>query len=154
MVKRRGLITTIVLITLLAGINIFLFFNGGEISYNTVSGRLIEELPETIFNLDISVIIFALQWIVLALIIIIVYSKYLTHKKIYLTQQDYQIIKQKKTKSETDLDILYELLKSRKKGLSKPSFYIFNLIWYCVGISVPNYRITINIAMVRIKSTG
>ena len=45
MVKRRGLITTIVLITLLAGINIFLFFNGGEISYNTVSGRLIEELP-------------------------------------------------------------------------------------------------------------
>jgi len=113
MVKKRGLRIILSTIGLLLAFNSFLFLNKGNASYLTMSGMFIQEgdLP---FNLSIPFIIFIALWIILIIIGIITYSKFLTRKKVNLTAQDYKIIKQKKSKSETDLDVLYHLLQNKK----------------------------------------
>jgi len=114
MVKKRGLITTIFLVLVLASANLFFFFNSGDTSYSGMSGKFIDEIPEMPLNLSFPTVIFIAQWIILILILVITYSKFLKHKKHEITSKDYAIIKERKTKSETDLDVFYHLLKSKK----------------------------------------
>lgn len=114
--KKRGLIITIGIILIISALNLFLFFNKENISYSTISGMIIKEIPKNI-NLNIPFIAFIGQWIILLLIIIIAWINFLKHKR----QEEISIkealplINYKKTKSQTDLDILYNLLKQKKE---------------------------------------
>ena len=127
MVKKRGITITVALIIVLGILNLFLFFNKGQTSYSGLSGMFIKEMPELPLNLNISFIFFIGQWVILILIALIAYSRFLVYKKDNLTQQDYHAIKEKKSKSETDLDILYNLLKNKKKLNTKTISKLFKI---------------------------
>lgn len=115
MVKKGALIAILIIVGILSIANIFLFINNGKLSYTRLSGMVFEEEPELIFNTNTPTLLFVLQWIILGFIMILAYSKFVKRKKDTLTKEDYLVIKQKKTKSETDLDILYNLLKNKKR---------------------------------------
>ncbi len=127
MVKKGGLITVIAIVIVLASVNVFLFVSKGQMSYVGISGNVIDELPELPFNLTLPTTLFIIQGLILIIILLFTYSKFLKHKKEIITKQDYNIIKEKKTKSETDMDVLYHLLKSRKKINIGSISRIFNI---------------------------
>ena len=115
MVKKSSLIIITVIVLILSGLNIFLFLNKGDTSYSGFSGMIVKEPPELPLKLNFSLIAFTVQWIILIFIVIVTSTKFLRHKKDEITKIDYHIIKERKTRSETDLDILYNLLKKRKE---------------------------------------
>ncbi len=128
MVKKRGIKTIITTVLILSGLNIFLFFNKRGLSYTSISGRFIKEIPELPMNINISLIAFIAQWIILILIIIIAYIHLLRHRKDdeYI-KRDYSLLKQKKTKSGTDLDVLYNLLQNKKRLSTKTISELFGI---------------------------
>ena len=128
MVKKRGFTIISGIVLILALTNLFLFFNKDGTSYATISGKFIEEVPELPFDLNISLIAFVIQWIVLLLIIITAYVHFLKHRKDEeYVKRDYSLLKQKKTKSKTDLDILYNLLQNKKILSTKTISELFGI---------------------------
>lgn len=115
MVKRRGFFIIIAFMLIFSGINIFLFVNKtGNFSYYSISGKILEDLPNIGTKINLSIIAFIIQWIILLSILFFAYSKFLKHKQQENTKIDYSIIKRKKGRAETDLDTLYNLLKAKK----------------------------------------
>lgn len=114
--KKRGIIITIGIVLIISALNLFLFFNKKGTSYSTISGMMIKGIPENL-NLNMPFIAFIAQWVILLLIVIVAWINFLKHKK----QEEISIkealpfINYKKTKSQTDLDTLYNLLKQKKE---------------------------------------
>ena len=96
-------------------INLYLYFNQGEISYSNLSGRAIKDIPKLPLNMSISIIAFVAQWIILLLIVIFAYFRYMHKKRDEKIHLNIQEIKSKKSKTETDLDVLYRTLKNKKR---------------------------------------
>lgn len=115
MVKRRGFLSATLAVIIFSGINVFLFVNkSGNFSYSTISGKVLENLPGIGAKLNISIIAFVIQWIILLAILFFAYSKFLKHKQQENITIDYNIVKRKKGRAETDLDTLYNLIKDKK----------------------------------------
>ncbi|MBU0894695.1 MAG: hypothetical protein KKF48_00330 [Nanoarchaeota archaeon] len=112
--KKRVFLIVLIVIIILSGLNILLFTNKGTISYASISGRITDSDKPLPMGISISVIAFIIQWIILLSLLFFAYSKFVKHKKIEELKINTPLIKKKKTKSETDLDILYELLKDKK----------------------------------------
>ena len=128
MVKKRGITTIVIAVLILSGLNIFLFFNKKGFSYASISGRFVKEIPELPMNINISLIAFIAQWIILILIIVVAYVHLLRHRKDdEYVKRDYSLLKQKKTKSGTDLDILYNLLQNKKRLSTKTISELFGI---------------------------
>jgi len=127
MEKKRGIAITAVMVLILSSLNLFLFFNKKGPSYSSLSGMFVQEIPELPLNMDISLVAFVGQWIILLLIIILTYTKFLKHKKNEVTKGDYNAVKQKKTKAGTDMDVLYNLLKNKKRLNTKAVSELFKI---------------------------
>lgn len=114
MIKKKGLITVILFATVLATVNTFIFFGAGPTKNAAISGRLIEKIPELPLGLNISLVAFIAQWIILLLIILVAYANFIKHKRHEGVKTHFHIVKRKKSRSTTDLDTLYNLLKEKK----------------------------------------
>ena len=117
MANKRGIYLSVILLIILSSFNIFLFINNSSLSFNSISGNLIKDFPKLPIGMNISTIAFIINWIVIIIIIIITISKLMKGTKNDEIQISFDRIKNKKSRSETDLDILYNLL-IEKKSLS------------------------------------
>jgi len=125
--KKRGLITIIIFILIFSTVNLFLFSNKNSFSYSSISGKFIKEpinLPE---GITISKIAFAIQWVILLIILIFAYVRFRKHQKEEKIRINLSEIKRKKSRSETELDILYNLLKEKKKLRIKTIARVFKI---------------------------
>ncbi|MEM3074444.1 MAG: hypothetical protein QW727_00680 [Candidatus Pacearchaeota archaeon] len=140
--KKRGLILALIIMLILSSLNIFLFLNKGNLSYSGILGhsikniQMIRSLPfmenfsKSNFDMDLSLIAFVGQWIILIIVLFVIYSKFSKAKKeekIKINYEKIKNIKLKKSKPETDMDILYKLLKEKKSlriGLIAETFKI------------------------------
>jgi len=128
MVKKRGLVVVVMFVLALVSADLY-FFKKSDSSHFALSGMVIEKIPEIFSGLDLNFPLFALivAIVVIILIIFILYRRFLKNKENKKSKNDYQIIKQKKTKAGTDLDVLYNLVKTKKIiGIGTIS-HIFNI---------------------------
>ena len=114
MVKKRVIFIGIIVL-IISSFNLYLYFNKGRFSYSALSGGVITEIPKIPANLDISTIVFLLQWVIILFIIIIIYAFHLKHKKEEAIKINCGEMKKKRGKSSTDLDIFYQILKDKKR---------------------------------------
>ena len=112
---KKGLIIVIILVLTISTLNMYFYFNKGKFSYSALSGGVTAEIPKIPLKLDISTIAFIIQWVIVLIIIIIAYVNHLKGKKEETVRVNYNQIKIKKSKSGTDLDIFYEILKSKRR---------------------------------------
>ena len=115
-IRKRGFIVTIIIVLIIASLNLFLFFKERD-TYNSVfSGMVTKEISEN-FNLNLPLLAFIAQWVILLIIIFIAGMRFLKHKRQEETaiKEVYPLLRKEKKKSETDLDLLYDLLKEKKE---------------------------------------
>lgn len=127
MVKKRGLLITGIFLFILAGINFFMFLNKDGISYGFISGMYIKEIPQLPFGLNLSNIAFIIQWIILLSILVFAYSRFVKHKKEEELKLDFHLVKKNYSRSETDLDSLFDLLKDKRNLSTKSISKLFNI---------------------------
>ena len=93
-----------------SGLNLYLYFSGTLNNYTGISGEAVSDIPE---KLNFSLIAFVGQWVLLLMIVMFAYSKFLKHKKaedMVLKNQNFII---PTGKSETPLDAFYFLIKQK-----------------------------------------
>ena len=118
--KVNFLVVFIIMLLLVAG-NVIFYFNKLGVS---ISGFSVTEFPISDFIVkikkpDLSTIIFLAQWLLLLIVILIFYLKFLNEKKHEKIKTDIKIIPEIRTETGTDLDSLYRIL--QKKGKLKVS---------------------------------
>ncbi|MFH1585155.1 MAG: hypothetical protein ABIB79_00120 [archaeon] len=123
MVKKRGLTITIIMVLIIAGLNAFLFFKKDS---GSISGMAFQNISQSL-GVNISLIAFIGQWVILLLIVFITYMRFLKHKKEEESKCVYHITTQKKSRSQTDLDVLYNLLKDKKSVSTATISKIFKI---------------------------
>lgn len=109
---KKRLVILGLFVLLFSGINIYLYFNQGDSSYSTLSGLLVKDLPG---GLNFSVIIFIGQWVLLLAIVLFAYTRFLKHKREEEVKEVPYQVPLTKEKSGTELDLLYRLLKDKKR---------------------------------------
>ncbi len=115
MANKRGIYLTTLIIVLLSSLNVLFFINYSGTSISGLSGRFIEDIPKLPFKSNISTIAFIINWIVILIIIFIAIARHIKNSKEDKLQISYDRIQHKKSRSETDLDILYNILLEKKK---------------------------------------
>jgi len=114
MVKKGRLILTTFFVIVFSGINLLFYFNKGTLSYSGVSGMFIKEIPDLPLNLNISIISFVGLWVLILIIVFIAFINSMKSKR----EENIKINLNKwvkKSKSDTDIDGLYNILKEKKK---------------------------------------
>ena len=102
----------IVIIIILTSLNLYLYINKGGVSYSTFSGKVSSEIPKLTARIDLSTILFLIQWVLVILIALVIYHSHLKNRKEKIVKIDK--IKMTKGKSQTDLDVFYNILKNEK----------------------------------------
>jgi hypothetical protein len=111
--KAGNFFIVFLILTLLAAGNIYLFFTKTGIS---ISGFAMSDFMARFKKPGVSTILFIAQWVVIILVVVIFSIKFLKKRK----EEKKEITKIKvkrekgKGKAHTDLDTLYDLLKSKK----------------------------------------
>jgi len=113
MARKRGRLVAILVLLLLV-IGVFVAEKMGLLAGVPIVGNTIGNLSANVQELNYSIIIFAVQWIVIMIIIIAAYLRYIRNrkkekKKVAFSQKLIQ-----KSSSQTDFDVLYNLLKQEK----------------------------------------
>lgn len=113
MVKKLGVILMALFIVAFSGVNLYMYFNQGETSYTTISGMVTRNA--VLENMNVSLIAFVLQWVILIMIVMFSYSQFIKQKKTEnISEKD--IPKMNELGNlETELDRLYELLKVKER---------------------------------------
>jgi hypothetical protein len=110
---KKRLIILGLFVLLFSGINLYLYFNQGNNSYSKISGLFMEDLQE---GMNLSVIIFIGQWVLLLAIVLFAYTRFLRHKREQEEVKPIECnIQPSGTGSETELDCLYKLLQEKKR---------------------------------------
>jgi len=113
MTKKIGVMLMGLFVLVFSSVNLFLYFNKGEKSYSVLSGNIIQW--QVISGMNISLIAFITQWIILLLIVFFSYNKFLKEKK----DEDVKEIGISSVTEignlETELDVLYKLLKEKRR---------------------------------------
>ncbi len=110
--KNKNLIIVLTILVILAGGNMYLYFQKQDTS---LSGFSISDFSSKIKQADFDTIFFITQWFFILLIIIFFYIKFLRHKRKEKEQEKEVFTPKRKTKgAETDLDVFYEMLKNKK----------------------------------------
>ena len=125
--KKTTLVIVGLIVIILAALNVHLFMNKSVSSYASISGYYLKEFPELPFGLNLSAIAFIIQWIVLLFIAIYTYSKFIQHKKSEQLKINFHIIRGNLSKSSTDLDLFYNLLKEKKSLTMGSISKLFNI---------------------------
>jgi hypothetical protein len=113
MAKKIGVAAMGLFVVLFLGINLYLYTVKNN-SSSAMSGMAITDLP---FGLNISLLAFILQWIILLCIVFFAYTRFLKHRKEEDEKIKFLVIPEPKSKAETNIDILYNFLK-KEEGLS------------------------------------
>lgn len=99
-----------IFIVLFVGLNLFSYYSRKN-SSSSMSGMFLKDLP---LGGSMSLIAFILQWVILLMVVIFAYMKFLKHRKEEEEKIAHFIIPKLKSKAETNLDIFYNLLKDKK----------------------------------------
>jgi Ca2+/Na+ antiporter len=145
MEKKRGIAlgTILIVLTFLAGLVIYgiiplpfdinfasIYSNVSVYAanfLNLLSQYLINIMEKLPWEIDMSLLVFILQWIVLFLVVLVIVIKIVKHRKKVNEVASSKEIIPKKSKSETDLDILYNMLKKNKSLSIKAISKIFKI---------------------------
>jgi len=113
MVKKLGVILMGLFVVVFSGVNLYMYFNQGETSYSTISGMVTGNA--VLEKMNVSLIAFILQWIILIMIVMFSYTQFIKQKKMEnISEKD--IPKMNELGNlETELDRLYELLKVKER---------------------------------------
>ena len=98
-------------VVVFSGINLFLYFNRKS-ARAPISGAVIgSNLP---LGMNMTLLAFILQWVILLVVVIFAYTRFLKHKKEEDEKIKNFIIPSPKSKAETSFDIFYRLIKEKK----------------------------------------
>ena len=89
------------------GVNLFLY----KSDKSPISGLFVGTLPS---GVNLSVVAFIVQWIILLLIVLLAYTRFRKHRKEEEVKISGFIIPQSLSKSQTSLDVLYKLIKEKQ----------------------------------------
>jgi len=109
MAKKIGVWIMGSFVLLFTTINLYNYFN--KDSSGSATGMFVAEMP---LGLNFSLLAFIAQWIVLLLIVIFAYSKFLKNKKIEDAKILGFVLPKLKSKAETNIDVFYHLLQEKK----------------------------------------
>lgn len=112
--KRRVKPFVIIFLVVLFLLNLLFFLRNKGGFYNSVTGMFIQEIPT---GINMSLIAFIVQWLILLLVIILAYTKFLKHRKEEDEKIENFVIPKPSSKAETNMDVFYSLL-MEKKSLS------------------------------------
>lgn len=108
---KAGTILMALFIIVFSGFNLYFYYNQDGSSYSSMSGLFIKDIPS---NVNISLIVFIGQWVVLLLVVFLAYMKFLKHKQ----EEEHRMvgiqIPQTLSLSETHIDTFYKVLQSKK----------------------------------------
>lgn len=93
-------------------VSLILFLNGDPRA--TISGLAFSNLQELPFEMNLSLIAFVGQWVVLLLIVFIAYMRFLKHRREEEEKVKTFTIPKDLPKSTTNLDVMYDLLQQNK----------------------------------------
>ena len=110
-VKKGKLILSIIFLVFL--LNLFIFIKSQREGKSLISGMFLDNL-QIPFDLNLSIVAFVAQWVVLILIVLIAYSRFLKHRKEEESKQVGITMPQNLSKSETEIDVLYRILQEKK----------------------------------------
>jgi len=110
--KKRELTLALAVIIAFAALNMLLFYNN---ILPKTSGMSINELPKVFKNPDTSVIAFFIQWVLIFFLFVIAVVRYTQRSKDEKVIINYEEKIVKLQKAETDIDLLYSILKEKKK---------------------------------------
>jgi len=108
--KKIGVKLMGIFIFLFIGINLFFYYtrlNPGS----TMSGMFISDLPA---GINLSLVAFISQWVILLLIVVFAYMRFLKHHQEENQKITGFIIPEPQSKAQTTIDIFYNLLKEKK----------------------------------------
>jgi hypothetical protein len=126
--KKRVLVFVVVLILVALNILYFTKFQGAEFLIGaSISGNSIVDFKERIGEVNYSIVFFSIQWIIVMVICLFAYLKHIRKRKkekakILLSQQI-----RKNKKSQTDFDILHQLLEQDTSLSTKTISEIFKI---------------------------
>jgi predicted membrane protein len=123
MVKKAGVKLMGIFIFLFVGLNLFTYYSKKN-SASTMSGMFVSNLP---VGINMSLIAFILQWVILLMIVIFAYSKFLKHRKEEEEKILNFVIPKPKSEGETNIDVFYKLLKDKKSLTSTTISKAFNI---------------------------
>lgn len=110
--KKINFLTVFLILLFISVSNVYIYFNKTKISISSFS---VKDVSDKVNKLDISTILFLVQWVLILLVVISFYVKSLKHRKEKKKPLNIVIKRERGTgKTHTDLDDLYDLLKERK----------------------------------------
>lgn len=126
---KRGEIIAIAVILVLASLNVYLFVNKGDFSYSALSGMIVKEQPKSV-SFSLSIFVFVIQWVFFILLLIFLFLRHIKKnekEKSIIQKVNLNEIKSEKNKAKTDFDILYNLLKEKKRLTIRMIAKLFNI---------------------------
>ncbi len=109
MAKKIGVWMMGLFVLFFTAINLYNFFN--KDNPNSATGFFVAEMP---LGLNFSVLAFIIQWVILLVIVIFAYMKFLKHRKEEEAKIVGFVVPQLKSKAQTQLDIFYKLIQDKK----------------------------------------
>ncbi len=111
--KKRDFFIVLLILMFLAASNTLVYSDKTNIK---VSGFSIKNVYDKLMKLDMSTIIFVIQWFLVLVVVIIFYINFLKKRRKEKAKPVNMNVKKKTgTDVDTDLDILYNLLKQKKR---------------------------------------
>jgi hypothetical protein len=123
MVKKAGVKLMGIFVVLFIGLSLFSYYSRKN-SASTMSGMSITNLP---IGINLGLIAFIAQWIVLLMVVIFAYTKFLKHRKEEAEKIAHFVIPKLKSQGETEIDLFYRLLKEKKSLTSGTVAKAFNI---------------------------
>ncbi|MFH1500834.1 MAG: hypothetical protein ABIE22_02710 [archaeon] len=123
MKRKRGFIIAALVIILIVLANAFLI----KSNFFSFTGFAIGEGTSFETTMDLSKIMFVVQWIVILLIVYFAYLRHLKKAKTEKIEISYDDLKGKVGRGGTDIDLLYQLLKDGKKFRASVVMKIFSI---------------------------
>jgi len=111
--KKLNFLVVLIVLVLVAAGNVYVYFNNTNTS---ITGSAISNFSFNIKKLDASTIIFLIQWLLILVIVIIFYAKFLKSKREEHKKNTIKIKTYSGKGTTTDLDTLYDFLKKRKSA--------------------------------------
>lgn len=99
-------------ILLVFGLSIFFFVRGNQ--EPSISGSFIDDFGSLPFEMNLSLIAFVGQWVLLLLIVFIGYLRFLKHRREEEAKIRTFVIPQNLPKPQTNIDVFYSLIKEQK----------------------------------------
>ncbi len=122
MAKKVGIILMAIFVVSFLGINLYNFFWDRDSTSPT--GSLITDLP---LGLNMSVLAFVLQWVILLVVVIFAYTRFLKHRKEEDAKIAGLVLPKLTSKSQTYMDVFYNLLKEKKSLSIRSVSILFNI---------------------------